>query len=257
MARPRLGIFGTGRMGRVHLEHLVRLHRRRAHRLRGDGRSAARRRWTRRARISPRSTPAISPAISRRLRRRTRMAAEAGVDAVVVASRTEDHARDIVAFARRGIPVLVEKPLANSIAEAAAIAGELGADADRLVQVAFQRHYDAATRAAAAWVEQGLIGSIQQSDHVLQDKNPTPAGLPELRHHRRHGDPPGVRSDEPSAGSRCRGGSRRCSTSRRRTTIAPARAPTSSTSSASGRTDRSPTCGARASTGPATTTASR
>ena len=27
LARPRLGIFGTGRMGRVHLEHLVRLHR--------------------------------------------------------------------------------------------------------------------------------------------------------------------------------------------------------------------------------------
>ena len=42
------------------------------------------------------------------------------------------------------------------------------------MQVAFQRHYDAATRAAAGWVEQGLIGSIQQSDHVLQDKNPTP-----------------------------------------------------------------------------------
>ena len=93
---------------------------------------------------------------------------------MVVASRTEDHARDIVAFARRGIPVLVEKPVTSSIAEAAAIAGELGAAADRLVQVAFQRHYDEATRAAAGWVEQGLIGSIQQSDHVLQDKNPTP-----------------------------------------------------------------------------------
>jgi len=51
---------------------------------------------------------------------------------------------------------------------------ELGPAAARLVQVAFQRHYDAATRAATAWVEQGLIGSIQQSNHVLQDKNPTP-----------------------------------------------------------------------------------
>jgi myo-inositol 2-dehydrogenase/D-chiro-inositol 1-dehydrogenase len=105
-----------------------------------------------------------------------RMAAEGRVDAVVVASRTEDHARDILAFARRGIPVLVEKPVASSIAEAAAIAGELGAGADRLVQVAFQRHYDAAARAATGWVEQGLIGSIQQSNHVLQDKNPTPEG---------------------------------------------------------------------------------
>ncbi len=170
---PRLGIFGTGRMGRVHLEHLVRLHRAqridfvaigdplpatldaaRAYLLSLDAGDLARD-------LTAASTP-------------DQMVADARVDAVVVASRTAEHARDIVAFARRGIPVLVEKPLAASIGEAAGICRELGADADRLVQVAFQRHYDAAARAAAAWVGQGLIGSIQQSDHVLQDKNPTP-----------------------------------------------------------------------------------
>ena len=159
-------------MGRVHLEHLVRLH--------GTGRiefvamgdplpstlDAARAYVaTLDADLARDLTGASTP---------DGMAEFTRVDAVVVASRTEDHARDIVAFARRGIPVLVEKPVASSIAEAAVIAAELGADTDRLVQVAFQRHYDAATRAAAAWVGQGLIGSIQQSDHVLQDKNPTP-----------------------------------------------------------------------------------
>jgi myo-inositol 2-dehydrogenase/D-chiro-inositol 1-dehydrogenase len=160
-------------MGRVHLEHLVRLHR--AGRIDfvaiGDPLPStldAARAFLTTLGAGDLARDYATASMS------DRMAAEARVDAVVVASRTEDHARDIGAFARRGIPVLVEKPLANSIVEAAAIVGELGAAADRLVQVAFQRHYDAATRVAAGWVEQGLIGSIQQSDHVLQDKNPTP-----------------------------------------------------------------------------------
>ena len=44
------------------------------------------------------------------------------------------------------------------------------------MQVAFQRHFDAAARAALAWVSSGRIGPLQQSHHVLQDKNPTPVG---------------------------------------------------------------------------------
>jgi myo-inositol 2-dehydrogenase/D-chiro-inositol 1-dehydrogenase len=171
--RLRLGIFGTGRMGRVHLEHLVRMHR------------AGRIDFVAMGDPLPSTLDAARAYVStlgeadlaRDLAAATtpdRMATDIRVDAVVVASRTEDHARDIVAFARRGIPVLVEKPVANSIAEAAAIVAELGGAADRLVQVAFQRHFDAATRAAAGWAGKGLIGSIQQSDHVLQDKNPTP-----------------------------------------------------------------------------------
>lgn len=166
--RPlRLGIFGVGRMGRVHLEHLVRLHETNRIELVAIGD-----RWppfieTARS-LVPHAIDVVSTA--------DQMAADAGVDAAVVVSRTSDHARDILAFVRRGIPVLVEKPLVRTVAEAAAIAGELGADADRLVQVAFQRQYDEATRLAAEWVSRGAIGSIQQSHHVLQDKNPTPVG---------------------------------------------------------------------------------
>jgi predicted dehydrogenase len=104
------------------------------------------------------------------------MAANGSLDAAVVVSRTGDHARDLLAFVRRGIPVLVEKPFVRTVAEAAGIVRELGAGGDRLVQVAFQRHYDEATRLAAGWVSRGLIGSLQQSHHVLQDKNPTPIG---------------------------------------------------------------------------------
>lgn len=166
-SRLRVGIFGVGRMGRVHLEHLVRLHQ-------DDGIELAA--------IGDRWRPTIEsarPHVPHTVDTFTApeaMAAGGRIDAAVIGSRTSDHARDILAFVRAGIPVLVEKPVVRTVAEAAAIVGELGADADRLVQVAFQRHYDEATRLAAGWLSRGLIGPLQQSDHVLQDKNPTPVG---------------------------------------------------------------------------------
>jgi myo-inositol 2-dehydrogenase/D-chiro-inositol 1-dehydrogenase len=172
-ARPRLGAFGVGRMGLVHLEHLIALHRA------GEVELAA---------IGDRHAPVLASA-SRlltelggpdlaevaRFEDPDSMAA-AGLDGAIVASRTEDHARDSLAFTGRGTPVFVEKPLANSIAEAAGFCAKLGAGATRLVQVGFQRHFDAAARAALAWVAEGRIGALQQSHHVLQDKNPTPVG---------------------------------------------------------------------------------
>ena len=159
-------MFGVGRMGRVHLEHLVRLHDANRIELAAVGDRV------------PRTLEAASTLLRHRAASATSPDDMAGMalDAVVLASRTADHARDLLAFARRGIPVLVEKPITASIGEAAAIERELGAGADRLVQVAFQRHFDEPARVAAGWVSQGLIGAIQQSHHVLQDKNPTPVG---------------------------------------------------------------------------------
>ena len=172
--RLRLGAFGVGRMGQVHLEHLIALHQA------GEIEFVA---------IGDRFGPTLSSA-SRLLNELggpdlariapfddpDRMAAAARLDGVIIASRTEDHARDSLAFIHHGTPVLVEKPLANSIAEAAGFCGALGGRANRLVQVGFQRHFDAAARTALRWVADGHIGTLQQSHHVLQDKNPTPVG---------------------------------------------------------------------------------
>jgi myo-inositol 2-dehydrogenase/D-chiro-inositol 1-dehydrogenase len=171
--RVRLGAFGVGRMGQVHVEHLVGLHRA------GDIEFAA---------IGDRHAPMLAsaralaeelglPAASLAPFDNAEAMAELGrLDGVVIASRTEDHARDTLAFVRHGTPVLVEKPLANTIAECAELCGVLGSGARGLVQVAFQRHFDAAARAALAWIAEGRIGHLQQSHHVLQDKNPTPVG---------------------------------------------------------------------------------
>jgi myo-inositol 2-dehydrogenase/D-chiro-inositol 1-dehydrogenase len=161
-------------MGQVHLEHLIALHRA------GDIELIA---------IGDPFPPTLSSA-SRlltglgeadlaniaRFEDAEVMAETARLDGVVVASRTEVHARDSLAFVRHGTPVLVEKPFANSIEEAADFCRSLGDGGNRLVQVGFQRHFDPAARTALAWLSGGRIGTLQQSHHVLQDKNPTPVG---------------------------------------------------------------------------------
>ena len=173
--RPlRLGVFGVGRMGLVHLQNLTR----RA--LAGEvdlvaigdrfapvlaGARDALAQWAApdwAAQVAVFETPEA-------------MLQAASLDACIVASQTQDHARDSLCLARQGIRVLVEKPLAGSVAEAADFCHALPGDRHGLVQVAFQRHFDPAAEAAARWVAEGRIGALQQSHHVLQDKNPTPA----------------------------------------------------------------------------------
>ena len=172
--RPRLGLFGAGRMGQVHLERLIAMHATGEIDLVAAG-----------DRFGPTLSSASAvlnelggPDLARiaRFDDPDAMAAGPGLEGVVIASRTEDHARDSLAFTRHGTPVLVEKPFANSIAEAAAFCEQLGDGPNRLVQVGFQRHFDTAARLALDWSARGRIGALQQSHHVLQDKNPTPAG---------------------------------------------------------------------------------
>jgi len=161
-------------MGRVHLEHLVRFHLAGRIELLTIGDRLPRTIESARAFVSRLGADDLAARLL--TADAPDQMADHRIDVAVVASGTGNHARDLLPLVRRGIPVLVEKPLAATLAEVAAINDEVGADGDRLVQVAFQRHYDAAARAAAAWVSDGSIGSIQQSDHVLQDKNPTPVG---------------------------------------------------------------------------------
>ncbi len=162
-------MFGVGRMGLVHLEHLAQ----RA--LDGSVSLVAlgdrhRPVLDNALRMLSSLAPSLRPAL---FATPEEMIGACALDGCVVASRTEDHARDTLAFASRGIRVMAEKPMAQTVDEAAALVESLGQWHDN-VQIAFQRHYDPATRAAMRWVAEGRIGQIQQSHHVLQDKNPTP-----------------------------------------------------------------------------------
>ena len=161
-------------MGQVHLEHLVALHQAGEIKLVAVGDRFSPTRASASRLLNELDGPTLAGIA--RFDDPEAMAASAQLDGAVVASRTEDHARDSLAFIRHGTPVFVEKPFANSIAEAADFCGRLGDGSNRLVQVGFQRHFDAAGRTALDWIARGRIGALQQSHHVLQDKNPTPAG---------------------------------------------------------------------------------
>ncbi len=176
----RLGIFGVGRMGRVHVDHLMeRQHGGEIQLVAiGDRHQATLEatidrvsHWSQR-----RGAEHGAANSSEYFTTPEAMAAEAQLDAVVVASRVSDHARDMRPFAARQIPMMVEKPITGSLSEVAELSNLLGERADELVFIAFQRYFDPAARSAMTWFQQGLIGDLQQSQHVIQDKNPTPVG---------------------------------------------------------------------------------
>ena len=160
-------------MGLVHLEHLLRMAREGTIELvaLGDRRESTRAAAIAAVSQAMDSDPSNRPAQFDDPRK---MAAALVLNGVVVASRTEDHAADSRAFTSRGIPVMVEKPMANSVDEAVQFVKHLGPDGPHLVQVALQRYYDPPAQAAMEWVSKGRIGLLQQTHHVLQDKNPTP-----------------------------------------------------------------------------------
>ncbi len=81
-----------------------------------------------------------------------------GIDAVIVASADESHARYVLACIAAGKPVLCEKPLASSSAACREIVrAEVGAGR-RLVQVGFMRRFDPGYMAMRQALVEGSIG---------------------------------------------------------------------------------------------------
>jgi myo-inositol 2-dehydrogenase/D-chiro-inositol 1-dehydrogenase len=80
------------------------------------------------------------------------------VDAVLIASPGDLHAEQVLACLAAGKPVLCEKPLATTAADALAVVRAEVAAGRRLVQVGFMRRYDAGFRDVKAAVDRGLIG---------------------------------------------------------------------------------------------------
>lgn len=85
--------------------------------------------------------------------------AHADVDAVVIASPDRFHAKLTLACLAAGKPVLCEKPLATSVADAKRVLDAESAGGRRLVQVGFMREYDPAHQQVKAVVERGEIGA--------------------------------------------------------------------------------------------------
>jgi myo-inositol 2-dehydrogenase/D-chiro-inositol 1-dehydrogenase len=83
----------------------------------------------------------------------------AQVDAVLIAASTSAHADLLELAVRAGVPTFCEKPVTLDVASTRKL-GRLAADREVVVQVGFQRRFDAGYRAAHALVTRGAIGRV-------------------------------------------------------------------------------------------------
>jgi len=83
----------------------------------------------------------------------------AGVDALYVATPNHAHRGIVEAAARAGVPVLCEKPMATTMADAQAIVAACE-DAGVLYATAFDQRFHAAHRRISALVAEGALGTV-------------------------------------------------------------------------------------------------
>jgi myo-inositol 2-dehydrogenase/D-chiro-inositol 1-dehydrogenase len=95
-------------------------------------------------------------------------------DALVIASATAAHAGLIGRAARAGIPAFCEKPVAVDLAGTVAALVEVET-AGAVLQVGFQRRFDAGYAAARAAVAAGRLGRLHTVRTVSSDAVPPPA----------------------------------------------------------------------------------
>ena len=97
----------------------------------------------------------------------------AGVDALVIATSTPGHAPLVALAARAGLPAFCEKPVSLELARLDDLIGEVER-AGILVQVGFQRRFDAGYRAAHDAVAAGALGTLLVLRAATHDPEPPP-----------------------------------------------------------------------------------
>ncbi|MEV5985231.1 Gfo/Idh/MocA family oxidoreductase [Streptomyces sp. NPDC052051] len=97
-----------------------------------------------------------------------------GADAVVVTAATAAHAELIGRAARAGLPVFCEKPIAVDLPSTLAALAEVDA-AGTVLQMGFQRRFDAGYTAAREAVRSGRLGRLHTVRAVTSDPAPPPA----------------------------------------------------------------------------------
>jgi myo-inositol 2-dehydrogenase/D-chiro-inositol 1-dehydrogenase len=98
---------------------------------------------------------------------------ESGVDALVIATATPGHAPLLRLAARAGLPAFSEKPVALDLATLDGVLEDV-ARTGILVQVGFQRRFDAGYRAAHEAVATGAVGRILVMRAATHDPSPPP-----------------------------------------------------------------------------------
>lgn len=98
-----------------------------------------------------------------------------GVDAVVITTATSAHAELIGRAARSGLPVFCEKPIAVDLPGTMAALREVER-AGTVLQMGFQRRFDAGYTAAREAVRSGRLGRLHTVRAMTSDPAPPPAG---------------------------------------------------------------------------------
>ena len=139
-----VGLVGVGRIGALHARNLVGL----------DGVGAVTVTDVDRARAE-----AMARDLGTAAAETPAALIERGVDALVIATTTAEHAGLLQLAAAAGVPAFCEKPVALDPATIDGVITEVAA-AGILVQVGYQRRFDAGYQAARAAVAQGGVGTI-------------------------------------------------------------------------------------------------
>lgn len=88
-----------------------------------------------------------------------RMIAEAGIDAVYVATLADTHAAIAIDAMNAGKHVVCEKPMATTEADCLAMVDAAQRN-DRVLAVNFETRYEAKVRQVRAWIDEGRLGVI-------------------------------------------------------------------------------------------------
>ncbi|WP_330260059.1 Gfo/Idh/MocA family oxidoreductase [Streptomyces murinus] len=155
----RIGVIGTGRIGTLHANTLSR-HREVGSLILTDADPA------RAQRLAHRLGETAAPGVDEIFRW--------GVDAVVITTATAAHAELIGRAARSGLPVFCEKPIALDLPGTLQALAEVAA-AGTVLQMGFQRRFDAGYAGAREAVRAGRLGRLHTVRALTCDQCPPPA----------------------------------------------------------------------------------
>ena len=156
----RIGLIGTGRIGTFHATALSR-HREVGGSLIVTDADTARARGLA-DRLGATAAPGVDEIFTW------------GVDAVVITTATSAHAELIGRAARAGLPVFCEKPIAVDLPGTLDALAEVEA-AGTILQMGFQRRFDAGYAAAREAVRSGSLGRLHTVRAMTSDQTPPPA----------------------------------------------------------------------------------
>ncbi len=154
----RIGLVGTGRIGSFHAEALQALP--------GVGELVV-------ADADPARAVEVAARIGARATGSVDGLFASGVDAVVIASATSAHADLITRAARAGLPAYCEKPIALDLAGTLRALHEVEA-AGTMLQMGFQRRFDAGYLAAREAYRDGRLGRVHTIRAITSDPAPPP-----------------------------------------------------------------------------------